>query len=338
MWLGAIKSVLPIFIGFAVSVIIPRLFAADPRFSSLVSKAVARRAAASDVLPSRPVAIEVNNGRKRGSEGDAKLKTKYPRLKVANRRTNMRVWSSDEVALHNGTDTLRPLLLSCVGEVYDIGPGMRHYAPGRKYHGFAGYDHTRAFSTIDFRESASPGGWLKPSDAKPVYDYRKFYRTHKAYRFVGYLHGRYFGADGKPTAEHARFERLVKGAARVEEVNQQLKARFTACNSRRNQTQNEVWCHDGYHKPGSLPMLLHYVLPAVAPDEEEDAEEEREGSRCVCVLASERMLAEASPVAAAAGSTGVPAGDDANFWFESYEGCSAQRCYLGRAKERSHSS
>ena len=51
----------------------------------------------------------------------------------------------------------RPLLLAILGEVYDVGPGERHYAPGQGYSGMAGRDASRSFTTGNFKKDAVPG-------------------------------------------------------------------------------------------------------------------------------------------------------------------------------------
>jgi membrane-associated progesterone receptor component len=45
-----------------------------------------------------------------------------------------------ELATYNGTSSGKPMLLSILGRVYDVGAGKAHYGVGGQYHAFAGKD------------------------------------------------------------------------------------------------------------------------------------------------------------------------------------------------------
>ncbi|KAI7549245.1 hypothetical protein KC331_g3917 [Hortaea werneckii] len=61
-----------------------------------------------------------------------------------------------ELALYDGTDTTRPVLLALNGTIYDVSAGRRVYGPGGSYHVFAGKDAARGFVTGCFAEDGTP--------------------------------------------------------------------------------------------------------------------------------------------------------------------------------------
>merc|ERR1719422_11039 len=54
----------------------------------------------------------------------------FPRLDAVS-RSKARMWSVEEWEKHKGEDPNKPLLLAILGEVYDVGPGARFYAPDK---------------------------------------------------------------------------------------------------------------------------------------------------------------------------------------------------------------
>ncbi|KAI7217269.1 hypothetical protein KC333_g4338 [Hortaea werneckii] len=61
-----------------------------------------------------------------------------------------------ELALYNGTDPTKPVLLALNGTIYDVSAGRRVYGPGGSYHVFAGRDAARGFVTGCFAEDGTP--------------------------------------------------------------------------------------------------------------------------------------------------------------------------------------
>ncbi|KAI7366052.1 hypothetical protein KC354_g4413 [Hortaea werneckii] len=61
-----------------------------------------------------------------------------------------------ELALYNGTDPDKPVLLALNGTIYDVTAGRRVYGPGGSYHVFAGRDAARGFVTGCFAEDGTP--------------------------------------------------------------------------------------------------------------------------------------------------------------------------------------
>uniref|UniRef100_A0A2P2KUR7 Uncharacterized protein n=1 Tax=Rhizophora mucronata TaxID=61149 RepID=A0A2P2KUR7_RHIMU len=49
-----------------------------------------------------------------------------------------RLFTSEELALYNGTDDSLPILLGIVGSVFDVTKGKSHYGVGGGYNHFAG--------------------------------------------------------------------------------------------------------------------------------------------------------------------------------------------------------
>ncbi|KAI7230162.1 hypothetical protein KC330_g7089 [Hortaea werneckii] len=64
--------------------------------------------------------------------------------------------SDAELALYDGTDTTKPVLLALNGTIYDVSAGRRVYGPGGSYHVFAGKDAARGFVTGCFAEDGTP--------------------------------------------------------------------------------------------------------------------------------------------------------------------------------------
>ncbi|CAE8644056.1 unnamed protein product, partial [Polarella glacialis] len=193
-----------------------------------------------------------------------------------------KLWSSEELALHDGRDKSKPLLMAVVGEVFDVGTGHQFYGPGAGgYSGFAGRDGGRALATGDF----TPEGFtsslvdLEEDEVYEVLRWRDFYRKHETYRFVGYLQGPYFGADGKATPELKTVKQQQASSAEREDLLNKLSLRFKGCNSKHVAADPffKVWCSDGYHPTGSVPAHMYYLLPG----------KQEEQSMCVCVAPGE---------------------------------------------------
>eukprot|EP00929_Paragymnodinium_shiwhaense_P097473 TRINITY_DN59139_c0_g1_i1.p1 TRINITY_DN59139_c0_g1~~TRINITY_DN59139_c0_g1_i1.p1 ORF type:complete len:305 (+),score=63.06 TRINITY_DN59139_c0_g1_i1:67-981(+) len=195
----------------------------------------------------------------------------YPRLPKASQATP-RLWSAEELALHDGSDTSKPLLIALLGEVYDVGPGARFYAPGNGYSHFAGRDCSSGFEDGECEKSD------EVNDISGVIHWRKFYNSHETYRFVGRLIGRYFDAAGEPTAAFHQVRKVEKNKVKEEDLLRNLDKRFSRCNSKfvADQPFLELWCDNGYHIHGSVPMHIYYELPPF------DQHAQR-SNRCACV-------------------------------------------------------
>lgn len=251
----------------------------------------------------------------------------YPRLPAVPRQGEAPVWSPDDLKLHTGSDPSRPLLLAILGEVYDVGTGAKHYAPGHGYAAFAGRDAGRGFA-------AGPGGGddelnsrvldLDAEDLQGILSWRDFYRNHESYRFVGLLAERYFDENGAPTPEILRIEDLHAAQGKVAKLREELQKRFAGCNSKHEsaKTYFEVWCDDGYHGKGALPVHLYFQLPAQGLARNQAKPEK--GGWCACLPPKLRAEAEL----AAAELVRRPQPGKATFRFVDYKECKkgAQKC------------
>eukprot|EP00913_Durusdinium_trenchii_P029461 g27614.t1 len=115
-----------------------------------------RRKDAPDVTPTE--SGEANSSKSKSGKGQKTKGPPYPRLPAEDRNASaVPVWTVHRLAEHSGSDRTRPLLLAILGEVYDVGPGERHYGPDAGYSGMAGKDASRSFTTGDFKKDAVPG-------------------------------------------------------------------------------------------------------------------------------------------------------------------------------------
>lgn len=190
--------------------------------------------------------------------------SQYPRLPAIDRLVTEKVWSVTDLALHNGHDCTKPLLLAIVGQVFDVGTGKQYYEPAGGYAGAAGRDSSRSFATGDYGPDADASNFdeMAMSDIDAVLHWQGFYVEHETYRFVGVLNERYYDADGKPTAEFAKVEKLKTASTSAEQARKAMNDRFMSCNSRSGAAiKTELWCDDSYHVPGSVPVHLYYTLP-----------------------------------------------------------------------------
>ncbi|CAL1140219.1 unnamed protein product [Cladocopium goreaui] len=212
----------------------------------------------------------------------------YPRLAAEDRRPGAPIWTSVELAKHSGLDRTRPLLLAIVGEVYDVGPGERHYGPNSGYHGMAGKDASRSFTTGNFKDDAVPGLQdLSPEQLQDVISWRSFYRKHEQYRFVGFLDGVYYNKEGHPTKALKKLEAIDDKTQKQQKVQQELRSRFKGCNSRTSQDkpESEIWCDDSYHGKGTRPVFLSANMVEIS----------KEDSWCACLSDAQMTTALEKP-------------------------------------------
>eukprot|EP01062_Namystynia_karyoxenos_P004522 TRINITY_DN115_c1_g1_i1.p1 TRINITY_DN115_c1_g1~~TRINITY_DN115_c1_g1_i1.p1 ORF type:complete len:322 (+),score=118.85 TRINITY_DN115_c1_g1_i1:63-968(+) len=230
---------------------------------------------------------------------DPKCKA-YARMQGAQFPPTMavKVFTAEELRQYDGYDCKQPLLLAIAGEVYDVGPGKQHYAPGGGYQGFAGRDASRAFVTGEFNSTGLRAAIddFTPEQVQGVLDWRKFYREHKpdpgmvgSYRFVGVLDGEFYDAEGKRKPALDAAEEKMRIWERTQEVTKKFDDQFKSCNSR-TESKNEyfeVWCDRSYHGDGTIPRHLFYNITS-RPDLEQK-------SRCACVTALQVAAAPDEP-------------------------------------------
>lgn len=110
------------------------------------------------------------------------------------------VYSAEELATKDGQSSSE-LWLSFLGKIYDVSAGASFYGPGSTYNAFVAKDATRSYLTGIFTpEEASKSVFdLEISKLKDIKDWTKFYSESDTYKFVGYLEGDYYTAEGEPT-------------------------------------------------------------------------------------------------------------------------------------------
>jgi len=209
------------------------------------------------------------SGKGNGKTGEDTVPA-YPRLAAEERQPGAPMWTVVELAKHDGQDRTRPLLLAIVGEVYDVGPGERHYGPGEGYNGMAGKDASRSFTTGNFKDDAVPGiGDLSVDQLKDIFSWRSFYRKHEEYRFVGFLEGTFYDKEGHPLKALQKVEATHAKSERDEKVHQDLRQQFKGCNTKNSQDKphTEIWCDDSYHGKGTRPVFISAKMVEISKDD-----------------------------------------------------------------------
>ncbi|CAA0824405.1 Membrane-associated progesterone-binding protein 4 [Striga hermonthica] len=169
-----------------------------------------------------------------------------------------RLFTVEELALYNGTDSALPILLGILGSVFDVSKGESHYGAGGGYNHFSG----RYFSCITmlFDFYAGEGltdnlHGLSKSEVKSIVDWREFY--FKTYTFVGKLIGRYYDKEGKPTKYLKGIEAKAARGSQLLEKQKKEEAEVASCNSKWSQEEgSEVWCDEGYPRLVQRPTEI----------------------------------------------------------------------------------
>ncbi|EDO44622.1 predicted protein, partial [Nematostella vectensis] len=151
--------------------------------------------------------------------------------------------STEDLAKHDGSQPDANIYIAILGKVYDVEKGRRFYGPGTGYHVFAGRDSTPSFVTgmFDRAKATDDCSNLKNEDLLGIKGWMEFYQ--KDYKYVGKVVGRYYDAQGKPTAALKEARHKMKEGERERERQKQEDVKFPGCNSKWSQAEGaEVWC------------------------------------------------------------------------------------------------
>ncbi|XP_015576925.1 membrane-associated progesterone-binding protein 4 isoform X1 [Ricinus communis] len=168
-----------------------------------------------------------------------------------------RLFTSEELALYNGTDDSLPILLGIIGSVFDVTKGKSHYGAGGGYNHFAGRDASRAFFSGNFTGDGLTDSLqgLSSTEVKSVVEWREFY--FKSYMFVGKLLGPYYDMQGNPTKLLKGVEAKAARGAQLLEKQKHEEAKQPSCNSRWSQDEGgEVWCETGFPRLVQRPLEI----------------------------------------------------------------------------------
>ncbi len=98
-----------------------------------------------------------------------------------------RDYTLSEIAVYDGSDPSKPLLIAIRGYVYDVTQGRDFYGPGGPYGMFAGKDCTRALAKMAFEEELFTGelDGLDPDEVDKLEEWIEMFEGK--YRRVGRL-------------------------------------------------------------------------------------------------------------------------------------------------------
>ncbi len=98
-----------------------------------------------------------------------------------------RDYTLSEIAVYDGSDPSKPLLIAIRGYVYDVTRGRDFYGPGGPYGMFAGKDCTRALAKMAFEEELFTGelDGLDPDEVDKLEEWIEMFEGK--YRRVGRL-------------------------------------------------------------------------------------------------------------------------------------------------------
>ncbi|KAK4390320.1 Membrane-associated progesterone-binding protein 4 [Sesamum angolense] len=176
---------------------------------------------------------------------------------VTNTWVDERLFTAEELALYNGTDTGLPILLGILGSVFDVTKGKSHYGVGGGYSHFSGRDASRAFVSGNFTGEGLTDNLhgLSSTEVKSIVEWRDFYI--RTYIFVGKLVGRYYNNDGNPTKYLKGVEAKAARGAQLLEKQKKEEDKLASCNSKWSQEEgSEVWCDKGYPRLVQRPLEI----------------------------------------------------------------------------------
>lgn len=104
-------------------------------------------------------------------------------------RAGLRAFTPEELALHDGSDPSRPLLLAIKGKVFDVTEGSRFYGPTGSYRLLAGKDASRGyFSGCFANERLHDLRGLTDAQMESIDSWLNFFVEAPHYPLVGTVH------------------------------------------------------------------------------------------------------------------------------------------------------
>jgi predicted heme/steroid binding protein len=166
-------------------------------------------------------------------------------VKPAQKSTNkdLKVFTTDQLALFDGSRSSKPVYLAIMGRVYDVEKGRKHYSANGAYHFFAGKDASRAFVTGEFTEEGLTDDIDDFNDEKmlSLNDWLSFY--DKDYKLIGVVEGRFYDSEGKLTEYGEEINTRLASALEYKKKQVHENEVFPTCNSEwRKDTGGRVWC------------------------------------------------------------------------------------------------
>jgi len=181
------------------------------------------------------------------------------------------LFTKEQLSAYDGSDE-SPLYVAILGEIYDVSKGEKYYGKDKGYHCFVAKDGTRAYITGEFIADLTDD--VSDFDAEKhgaLVEWRKFYRYHEEYTFVGRVIGAFYNAMGEPTDALKAVEDGALQADRIKIQREESKKLNPNCNSKWAQGKGgEVWCKEGY------PRLVVERFEGAA-----------EKTRCACFMETE---------------------------------------------------
>lgn len=195
------------------------------------------------------------------------------------RKSGVRVFTRSELKQFDGSDPSKPLLLVVLGEVFDVTEGERHYSKGQGYNVFIGQDASRAFHSGEFDKVVEDVRDLSVSAMQDVIGWRRFYRQHATYRFVGVVEGLYYDSNGEMTPALDEVNANEQKAEEVRRVEDALAKRYPNCNMKytRALEQTEIHCTPNEMGEARYPRTFHWTNKGTGAP----------AARCVCLTEKE---------------------------------------------------
>ncbi|XP_014778686.1 neuferricin isoform X1 [Octopus bimaculoides] len=152
------------------------------------------------------------------------------------------VFTKSELSKYTGERESAPIYLAVLGQVFDVSSGRKFYGPGNPYSFFSGRDASGAFVTGDFTEKGLTDDieGFTGNQLIGIGEWVDFYKEN--YKHIGYVSGKFYTNDGKPTKVLERINAKVAKFNKQQEMDK-LRASRPPCNIETDhKTGTKVWC------------------------------------------------------------------------------------------------